>query len=76
MATVSAIAFNLFETIGLVQPRIEVMVREPAECTLERQPLRMRWVHEVDSTGRKVLRIQWTENKQREGITPFARRSN
>jgi hypothetical protein len=60
MATVTAIAFNRFETIGLVQPRIEVVVREPEECTVERKPLRMQWVHEVDSTGRKVLRIQWT----------------
>ena len=53
MATFTAITFNLFETIGLVQPRIQVMVREPVECTVERKPLRMQWVHEVDSNGRE-----------------------
>ena len=59
MATIAAIAFNLFETIGLVQPRIEIIVREPEERDVERKPLRMQWVHETDSTGRKVIRIRW-----------------
>lgn len=76
MATFTAITFNLFEPIGLVQPCIPVMVREPMECTFERQPLRMRWVHEVDSNGRGILRIQWTADNQSEGKTPSAHRSN
>jgi hypothetical protein len=62
MATVSAIAANLFETIGFVRPRIEVMVRETAKYTGDRQPLRMHWVHDVDCNGRRVIRIQWTED--------------
>jgi hypothetical protein len=41
MATITAIAFNLFETIGLVQPRIEIIGREPEECMTERKPLRL-----------------------------------
>ena len=63
MATITAIAFNLFETVGLVQPRIQVMVREPEEYVAGRAPLRMQWVREVDSNGRRVLRIQWTADK-------------
>ena len=47
MATFTAIAFNLFETIGLVQPCIEVMVREPVECTLRAQAA----PHAVGSRG-------------------------
>ena len=69
MATVTAIAFNLFETIGLVQPRIEVMVREPVECNDKREPLRMHWVREVDSSGRRVLRIRWSADENSEGAT-------
>lgn len=75
MATVTAITFNLFETIGLVQPRIELMIREPEQCVADRKPLRMQWVHRVDSSGRKVIRIQWTADKQREGMTTSARGS-
>jgi len=41
MATLSAIASNLLETIGLAQPRMEVMVREDTEGTMELHPLRM-----------------------------------
>ncbi|MGA2654271.1 MAG: hypothetical protein ABSF28_27425 [Terracidiphilus sp.] len=76
MATFTAIAFNTFETVGLVQARIEVAVREPAEYAAEHKPLRMEWVREVDSTGRKVIRIQWATDKQREGMTASATRSN
>jgi hypothetical protein len=68
MATVTAIAFNLFETIGLVQPRIEVVVREPGQCVVERQLLRMHWAHETDSNGRRVIRIRWVEDKPRDGV--------
>jgi hypothetical protein len=73
MATLTAVASNLFETIGLVQPCIQVMVREPMECPADRQPLRMRWVRELDSNGRKVTRIQWVEDKQRKLATSAAR---
>ena len=76
MATVTAIAFNLFETIGLIQPRIGRIVREPVECAVERKPLGMQWFYDVGSTGRKVLRIHWKTDNQREGMTPSARRSN
>ena len=76
MATVTAIAFNLFETIGLVQPRIEVAVHDPAEYAVVPKPLRMQWVRVVDFNGRRVLRIQWSTDNQCEGITPSARRSN
>jgi hypothetical protein len=75
MATITAIAFNLFETIGLVQPRIEIIGREPEEHDFESKPLCMQWVHEADSTGRKVIRIRWVEDKQRGGATPAARRN-
>jgi hypothetical protein len=68
MASLTAIAFNLFETIGFVQPCMEVMVRETTECSVGLQPLRMRWVHELDSNGRRVTRIQWIEDKQREEV--------
>jgi hypothetical protein len=76
MATVTAIAFNLFETIGLVQPRFEIIGREPEEHDAESKPLQMQWVREADSAGRKVIRIRWVEDKQRKGATPSARRSN
>lgn len=74
MATLSAIASNLFETIGLAQPRIEVMVREDTESRMELQPLRMQWVRELDRNGRKVIRIQWVEDKQRKDSTATGRR--
>lgn len=76
MATYTAITCNLFEAIAFVQPRIEVIVREPVESAVERIPLRMQWIHDVDSTGRKAIRIHWTTENQREGTTPSARRSN
>ncbi len=69
MATLSAIASNLLETIGLAQPRMEVMVREDTEGTMELHPLRMQWVREVDCHGRKVVRVQWVEDKQRKAST-------
>ena len=64
MATLTAIACNVFEVIGLAQPQIEVMVREPAEyqCSA-RQPLRMRWVREKDSDGRNIMRVLWVEDR-------------
>ncbi len=71
MATFTAIAFNMFETVGLVQPRIEVAVHEPAEYAVEHQPLRMEWVRDVDSNGRGVIRIQWSTDKPREGNDSF-----
>lgn len=76
MATFTAIAFNMFETVGLVRPRIEVAVHEPAEYAVEREPLRMEWVRDVDSDGRRVIRIQWSTDKQREGMTSSANRRN
>jgi hypothetical protein len=61
MATLTAIAHNAFQAIGLVRPRIEVMVREPAEYS-ERKPIRMQWVREADAQGRKIMRIRWVED--------------
>ena len=66
MATITAFAFNFFETIGLAQPHIEVSVREPEEYVATREPLRMQWVRDVDSKGRKVVRIQWTNLQDRQ----------
>ncbi len=63
MATVTAIACNLLETIGLVPPCFEVAVREPEECSAQPKPLRMKWVHGTDATGRKIVRIQWIADK-------------
>ena len=64
MAAITVFAHDLFETIGIVQPRIEVMVREATEFSSERAPLRMQWVRSTDSEGRKVLRIQWIEEPE------------
>jgi hypothetical protein len=72
MASFTAIAHNLFETIGLVQPRIEVMVRETTEYTSDRKPLRMQWVRDVDFNGRRVIRIQWKEENQCKKATSAA----
>jgi hypothetical protein len=65
MAAITVFAYNLFETIGIVRPRIEVMVREATDRCTERKPLRMQWVRGADSEGRKVLRIQWVEDAER-----------
>jgi len=59
MATLTAMAFNLFETIGFVRPCIEVMVREATECPVELKPLHMQWVRERRFDGRTATRIQW-----------------
>jgi hypothetical protein len=65
MATVSAISANLFETMGFVQPLIVVMVRETDEYGADRPRLRMCWIRDVDPTGRRVIRIEWIEDKGR-----------
>jgi len=67
MATITAIAFNLFETIGLVQPRIEIIGREPEEHDFESKPLCMQWVHEADarSFGSGGLRTSSAEERLR-----------
>ncbi|HUO59233.1 MAG TPA: hypothetical protein VMU24_01105 [Candidatus Acidoferrales bacterium] len=77
MATLTAIAYNVFEVIGIAQPRIEVMVREPLEyeCSA-RQPLRMQWVREKDSDGRNIMRVRWVEDIERSDKTDFTKRSN
>jgi hypothetical protein len=64
MATVTAIAYNLLESIGIVQPRIEVVVREISEHPTEPKPLRMRWVHDHDTQGHDIMRIQWMEEAE------------
>jgi hypothetical protein len=62
MATLSAIAYNVFEGIGPAKPKIEVMVREPLQYEVsEHQPLRMRWVHETDPDGHSIMRARWVE---------------
>jgi hypothetical protein len=65
MATLTAITYNVFQAIGLVRPRIEVVVREPAEYTVHK-PIRMQWVRETDAQGRKIMRIRWVEDTHRE----------
>jgi hypothetical protein len=50
------------------------MVREGTESRMELQPLRMQWVRELDRNGRKVIRIQWVEDKQRKDSTATGRR--
>jgi hypothetical protein len=62
MATVTAIAYNLLETIGLVRPRIEVVVREISEHPATPKPLRMEWVKTTDAHGRRILRVHWVED--------------
>jgi hypothetical protein len=62
MATVTAIAYNLLETIGLVRPRIEVVVRYISEHPTTPKPLRMEWVRTTDAYGRRILRVQWVED--------------
>ncbi len=60
MASLAAIAYNVFESIGIVSPRIEVVVRDgqPDEAPNNK---RMEWAHETDSNGRRVLCIRWVE---------------
>jgi hypothetical protein len=65
MATFTAITHNVFQAIGLVRPRIEVMVREPADYS-EQRPLRMHWVRDFDAEGRKIMRIQWLQTSTNE----------
>lgn len=62
MATMTAIAYGLLETIGLVRPRIEVVVHEISEHTTKPTPLRMEWVNATDANGRRILRVQWVED--------------
>jgi hypothetical protein len=54
-------AITVFESIAIVRPRTEVMVREATEFSSERAPLRMHWVRSTDSEGRNVMRIQWAK---------------
>ena len=63
MATVNAI-YNVFETISIVQPRSELIVREAAECNNQRPPLRMRWMRDTDLAGRNIVRMQWIEDNE------------
>jgi hypothetical protein len=72
MATLKAMASNLFETIGLVPPCIEVMVREATECPVELKPLHMQWVRERKSDGRTVTRVQWVEDAPRKDAASAA----
>jgi hypothetical protein len=62
MATMTAIAYNLLETIGLIRPHIQVMVREISEHPTKPTPLRMEWVKTTDAHGRRILRVQWVED--------------
>ena len=69
MATLTAIAYNMFETVGLVQPRIEIAVREIGDGATSGRPLQMKWIYERDESGRKVIRIQWAEAMQQKQHT-------
>lgn len=64
MATVTAVAYNLLETIGLARPRIEVVVREISKHQTKPRPLRMRWVHDNDAQGHDIMRIQWIKETE------------
>jgi hypothetical protein len=64
MATLTAIAHNVFETIGRTHPRIGLMVCGFGEDRTKRKPLRMRWVHDHDAQGHDILRIQWVEEAE------------
>jgi hypothetical protein len=61
MAAITVFAHDLFESIAIVEPRIEVTIREATEFSFERAPLRMHWVRSTDSEGRNVLRIRWAK---------------
>ena len=76
MATVTAIAFNVFEKIGFVPFRVAAIVRGPAECADERKPLRMQWVREVDSDGRMAIRIRLSTDNDQERTSPSANGAN
>jgi hypothetical protein len=75
MATVSAIAANLSETMGFVQPLIVVMVSETDEYGADRRRLRMCWIRDVDPNGRRVIRIEWIEDKGRKETQADVRNS-
>lgn len=73
MATLTAIAYNLFETVGLVQPRIEIAVREIEHRESSSRPPQMKWIHGRDESGRKVIRIEWAEADQQPQHTSLRR---
>jgi hypothetical protein len=52
------------ETLGLVRPRIEVVIRKISEHSTRPKPLRMRWVHDHDAQGHDIMRIQWMEEAE------------
>ena len=62
MATINALAYNIVEKVGLVRPRIEVVVHELSEHPTPPKPLRMQWVPTKDAHGRRVMRVEWVED--------------
>jgi hypothetical protein len=62
MATLLANAHNVFETIGVIQPRIEPTIGEARNPCTECRPLRMRWMPDTDLEGRRIMRIHWVED--------------
>ncbi len=63
MPKLTGMAFNLFESIGLATPRVEVTIREVHEHagSDQERPQHQQWVTEKDDKGRKVVRLEWAE---------------
>jgi hypothetical protein len=57
MATLITNACDVFETVGVIQSRVEVMIADARETSTERKPLRMRWMRDADLEGRSIMRI-------------------
>ncbi len=63
MPKLSGMAFNLFESIGLATPRVEVTIREVHDHAggSEDKPQHQQWITDKDQKGRKVVRLDWAE---------------
>ena len=53
---------DVFEMVGVIQPREEVTIGEAQEAGPERNPLSMRWAPEADLDGPSIMRIHWVED--------------
>jgi hypothetical protein len=62
MATVTAIAYSVFEKFGHVD-----LTLQPTEDRVQRKPLRMRWAPRTDQQGRSIIRMKWVEAESAEG---------
>ena len=62
MATLTTSACGVFEAVGVIQCRVEVMIGAAPESSTERRPLRMRWMQDMDLNGRSIMQIHWVED--------------